>query len=129
MLLDADKLHGRHRHIFQERKRKLAQARVYRAQPPFTRPNTSPICSLIQSAKILIDFEPVHMDLVNLLIMMAEEKKTEWRNVLIKDMINILRENFDDASLEASMIRQSELNSISLPGIARFLKTSERIRG
>ena len=29
-------------------------------RPPFTRPNTSPICSLIQSAKILIDFEPVH---------------------------------------------------------------------
>ena len=58
------------------------------------------------------------MDLVNLLIMMAEEKKTEWRNVLIKDMINILRENFDDASLEASMIRRViriEVNSISLP--------------
>ena len=31
----ADKLHGRHRHIFQERKRKLAQARVYRAQTTF----------------------------------------------------------------------------------------------
>ena len=48
----------------------------------------------------------------------TENKKTEWRNDLIKKMTKILREHFDDESLEASMIRRVIRNAvadISLP--------------
>ena len=48
----------------------------------------------------------------------AENKKAEWRNELIKEMAKILQEHFDDESLEASMIRRVIRNAvadISLP--------------
>ena len=48
----------------------------------------------------------------------AKNKKTEWRNDLIKEMTKILREHFEDESLEASMIRRVIRNAvadISLP--------------
>ena len=43
----------------------------------------------------------------------AEEKKAEWRNDLIRGMTKILRENFDDESLEALMIRRVIRNAVA----------------
>ena len=48
----------------------------------------------------------------------VEDKKKDWRTALIRDMDKILRENFDDESLEASMIRRvirDAISSISIP--------------
>ena len=43
----------------------------------------------------------------------TEKKKTEWRDDLIPDMNKILRKNFDDESLEASMIRRVIRNAVA----------------
>ena len=48
----------------------------------------------------------------------VQKKKTDWRKDLIKAMTSILREHFDDETLEASLIRRvirSTVNSISIP--------------
>ena len=58
------------------------------------------------------------IELIGFLNKEVQRKKTDWRNGLIKDMTRILREHFDDETLEASLIRRvirSTVNSITIP--------------
>lgn len=57
-------------------------------------------------------------NLVEEVVEKAEEKRKDWRKELNSNMTKILRENFSDDSLEASVIRQvisSTVRSISMP--------------
>ena len=50
----------------------------------------------------------------------VEDKKGDWRTDLIRDMAKILRDNFGDESLEASMIRRVIRDAISSISIPKF---------
>lgn len=58
--------------------------------------------------------------LIESLTTATENKKEEWRNLLIGEMTKILRENFSDESLDASMIRRVIIGAVDYISIPSF---------